>query len=421
MNRPSPLNLSKQQAQTVAPKTPGGVPRSPGTLDINTPETSPIDASLTDSDSAARFGLWVIGLGLGGFLVWAALAPLDEGVPSTGMVSIDTKRRTVQHLQGGQVAELLVREGQMVEDGQLLVRLEDATAQANYQSVLQNLASLRENVIAQQAVLAGLQAAEKNRLEQLDLLKQSERTRQDQMRLIEKELSGVRGLVKEGFAPMVQQMQLERNQSELLSTMTDIQRLQAEVLTSISDIRTNQRRTEQAILELRHQIRAAEQRLNATEQDLARLEIRSTANGQVVGIAIPQVGAVIQPAQRIMDIIPQGEDLTIEAQIAPQFIDRINTGDMVDVRFSTFVGDPQLVVEGQLVSLSQDVLTDAATLQPYYLARVVLTDAGMQKLGKRTMQPGMPAEVIIKTGSRTLLNYLISPLTRRVAASLKED
>ncbi len=396
MTTPAYIQRAKAQAQTVATQT--GAAGRPG-WDSLSNDTSPSKggtdetADITNSDRAARIGLWTLAIGLGGFLIWASLAPLDEGVPTQGMVSIDTKRRTVQHLQGGMVQEVLVREGEQVKAGQLLVRLNDSTVRANFEAARQNLAALRENVIAQNAVLQGLKAAEKNR--------------SDQLGFIEKELNGVRGLVKDGFAPMVQQLQLERQQ--------------AEVMTSISDIRTNQQRTEQALLELQHQIKAAQQRLSAAEQDLERLEIRSSADGQVVGLSIAAVGAVIQPAQRIMDIVPKGEDLTIESRVAPQFIDRIAAGDAVDIRFSGFSNAPQLVVDGVLTSVSQDVLIDPATQQPYYLARAVVTPEGLTMLGNRQMQPGMPAEVIIKTGSRTMLNYLLHPLTKRVAASMKEE
>ena len=398
MTTPAYIQRAKAQAQTVANKTGAGAATRPGwgsLSDGTDPSQNQADdtADISNSDRAARVGLWTLAIGLGGFLIWAALAPLDEGVPTQGMVSIDTKRRTVQHLQGGMVQEVLVREGEQVKEGQLLVRLNDSTVRANFEAARQNLAALRENVIAQNAVLQGLKAAEKNR--------------GDQLGFIEKELNGVRGLVKEGFAPMVQQLQLERQQ--------------AEVMTSISDIRTNQQRTEQALLELQHQIKAAQQRLSAAEQDLDRLEIRSSADGQVVGLSIAAVGAVIQPAQRIMDIVPKGEDLTIESRVAPQFIDRIAAGDAVDIRFSGFSNAPQLVVDGVLTSVSQDILTDPATQQPYYLARAVVTPEGLKALGSRQMQPGMPAEVIIKTGSRTMLNYLLHPLTKRVAASLKEE
>lgn len=396
MTTPASLQRAKAQAQTVATKT--GAAGRPGwgsLTDGADPGVNQSDetADITNSGRAARVGLWTLAIGLGGFLVWASLAPLDEGVPTQGMVSIDTKRRTVQHLQGGMVQEVLVREGEQVKAGQLLVRLDDSTVRANYEAARQNLAALRENVIAQNAVLQGLKAAEKNR--------------GDQLGFIEKELNGVRGLVKDGFAPMVQQLQLERQQ--------------AEVMTSISDILTNQQRTAQALLELQHQIKAAQQRLSAAEQDLERLEIRSSADGQVVGLSIAAVGAVIQPAQRIMDIVPKGEDLTIESRVDPQFIDRIATGDAVDIRFSGFSNAPQLVVDGVLTSVSQDVLIDPATQQAYYLARAVITPEGLNMLGKREMQPGMPAEVIIKTGSRTMLNYLLHPLTKRVATSMKEE
>ena len=396
MTTPASLQRAKAQAQTVATKTDAaGRPGWGSLTDGADPGVNQSDetADITNSGRAARVGLWTLAIGLGGFLVWASLAPLDEGVPTQGMVSIDTKRRTVQHLQGGMVQEVLVREGEQVKAGQLLVRLDDSTVRANYEAARQNLAALRENVIAQNAVLQGLKAAEKNR--------------GDQLGFIEKELNGVRGLVKDGFAPMVQQLQLERQQ--------------AEVMTSISDILTNQQRTAQALLELQHQIKAAQQRLSAAEQDLERLEIRSSADGQVVGLSIAAVGAVIQPAQRIMDIVPKGEDLTIESRVDPQFIDRIATGDAVDIRFSGFSNAPQLVVDGVLTSVSQDVLIDPATQQPYYLARAVITPEGLNMLGKREMQPGMPAEVIIKTGSRTMLNYLLHPLTKRVATSMKEE
>lgn len=387
MNIGKGLQALKQGAEEVPMRAPQ---RSPTQDDS---QIDALDADITNSEGAARFGLWVLGIGLGGFLLWASLAPLDEGVPTSAMVSIDTRRHTVQHLQGGMVREVYVREGQTVSEGELLLRLDDANVRAAFESARQTVAAIRENMIAQEAVLNGLRSAERNR--------------RDQLSLIEKELSGVRGLVKEGFAPAVQQLQLER--------------LQAEVSTSISDTLTNQQRTSQTLLEFQHQLKAAQQRLAAAEQELKRLEVRSTTNGQVVGLAISAVGAVLQPTQRIMDIVPQGKELTIEAQVAPHFIDRVRTGDPVDVRFSSFSGDPQLVVPGELFSLSQDVLNDPATMQPYYLARVRLTEEGIKKLGSRSMQPGMPAEVIIKTGSRTMLNYLLHPLTKRIAASLKEE
>ncbi|CAM8625534.1 EmrA Multidrug resistance efflux pump [Burkholderiales bacterium] len=352
-----------------------------------------LEDELTNTRRPARVGLGILAVGLGGFLLWAALAPLDEGVPTQGMVSIDTKRRAVQHLQGGLISQVLVGEGQMVKEGELLLRLDDSTAKAVQSAAAQSVAAIRENQVAQQAVLEGLKAAE--------------RSRQSQLALITRELEGVRGLVKDGFAPVVQQLQLERQQAELQ--------------TAIRDTQTNQQRTQQALAELSHQMVAAQQKLKAAEQDLQRLEIRSPAGGQVVGLNIQSVGAVVQPAQKIMDIVPQNETLVIETRVSPQFIDRVALQDPVDLRFSAFANSPQLVVPGRLISISQDVLVDQQTGQPYYLARAEVTPEGLKALGSRSLQAGMPVEVIIKTGSRTLLTYLLHPLTKRVAASLKEE
>lgn len=347
---------------------------------------------LTNSDKPARLGLIILGLGLGGFLLWASLAPLDEGVPTLGSVSIETKRRVVQHPQGGLIQEVAVREGQTVKEGDLLIRLDDNAAKANLESARQSLAALRENSIAQQAVLRGLEEAEKNRA--------------DQLRLVEQELKGVRDLARDGFAPMSQQLQMERARADLL--------------TAISDVRTNQQRTRQALLEIEHQTKASQQRLEAARQEFERLEIRAPAQGQVVGLAFHSAGSVIQPAQRILDVVPQGEALVIETRVPPQYIDRVKVGDAVDLRFSSFANSPQLVVKGQLASLSQDVLQDPNGI-PYYLAHAAVTPDGLKALGARSLQPGMPVEVIIKTGSRTMLTYLLHPLTKRVAASLKEE
>ena len=141
----------------------------------------------------------------------------------------------------------------------------------------------------------------------------------------------------------------------------------------------------------------------------------------MVGLQVTNVGGVIQPGQVLLSIVPVGEPLLLDAQIAPHLIDLLRTGQLTDVRFTTFIHAPQLVVQGEVVSLSKDILTDERTGLSHYLARVQITPSGMETLGQRRMQPGMPAEVIVITGERTLLTYLIGPLTRRVAASMTEE
>lgn len=432
------------------------------------------DPSASDTGRAARIGLWALGLGFGGFLLWAGLAPLDEGVPSQGTVMIDTKRKTVQHLSGGIIQKVAVHEGQTVKEGDTLIELDSATARSNYESVRQRYLSLRAmqgRLTAEQAdkdvitfhpdllearsdpliqiqmqtqsqllltrrnsLRATLQGIEESIQSQQGMLTTYEgmlSQRRNQLALIQEELKNTRSLVAEGYAPRNRQLELERQVSE--------------VNTSIVELNGNTLRAQRAIAELRQQAQVRRQeyrkevetdlanvlrevqsdaeKLAAVKNDLERTEIRSPATGQVIGLAVQTVGGVIQPGQKLMDIVPEDAALLLEARIDPHFIDRVHAGLKTDVRFNAFAHTPQLVVEGEVTSLSNDLLTEqvGSGQVSYYLARVKVTPEGIKKLGPHRLQPGMQAEVVIKTGERSMLTYLINPLTKRLAASMKEE
>ena len=432
------------------------------------------DPSASDTGRAARIGLWALGLGFGGFLLWAGLAPLDEGVPSQGTVMIDTKRKTVQHLSGGIIQKVAVHEGQTVKEGDTLIELDSATARSNYESVRQRYLSLRAmqgRLTAEQAdkdvitfhpdllearsdpliqiqmqtqsqllltrrnsLRATLQGIEESIQSPQGLLTTYEgmlSQRRNQLALIQEELKNTRSLVAEGYAPRNRQLELERQV--------------AEVNTSIVELNGNTLRAQRAIAELRQQAQVRRQeyrkevetdlanvlrevqsdaeKLAAVKNDLERTEIRSPATGQVIGLAVQTIGGVIQPGQKLMDIVPEDAALLLEARIDPHFIDRVHAGLKTDVRFNAFAHTPQLVVEGEVTSLSNDLLTEqvGSGQVSYYLARVKVTPEGIKKLGTHRLQPGMQAEVVIKTGERSMLTYLINPLTKRLAASMKEE
>ena len=166
---------------------------------------------------------------------------------------------------------------------------------------------------------------------------------------------------------------------------------------------------------------AEAEKFRSMENDLARTEIRAPATGQAVGLSMQTVGGVVQPGQKLMDIVPGREPLLLEAHVQPQFIDRVRPGLPVDIRFSAFAHSPQLVVPGRVSSVSGDLIVENQNTPPYYLARVTVTPEGLRKLGPRQMQPGMPAEVVFRTGERSLLTYLLHPLTKRVAGAMKEE
>lgn len=438
------------------------------------PETLDGEAVLPmDVEHPARVGLWALAIGFGGFLLWAALAPLDEGVPAQAMVAIDSKRKAVQHLTGGIVREVLVHEGQTVKADQVLMRLNSALSQANYESVRQHYLGVRamegrllaeqagknqithhpdvlkmadDPTIKQQIATQGqlflsrrmaLQSDQEAILESIEGQKgQLEgyegilKNRQNQLALLQEEIAGIRDLVREGYAPRNKQMEMERSISEVNGAIADVQGNIVRTRRAISEakIRAIQRKqeylkeVESQLAEVRREVQADADKLKAVSEDLARIDIRAPVEGQVVGLSIQAVGAVIQPGQRIMDIVPDNEVLLLEARIPPHVIDRVHNGLLTDVRFSTFAHSPQLVIEGKLESVSGDLITDQATGQPYYLARVSITPAGLKKLGsERRLQPGMPAEVVIKTGERSMLTYLIHPLIKRMASAMKEE
>jgi protease secretion system membrane fusion protein len=431
------------------------------------------DGPPSDTGRIARIGLWTIGVGFGGFLLWAAFAPLDEGVPSQAIVSVETKRKPVQHQQGGTVVEVMVREGQEVAAGDVLLRLGDKVARANHTASRQRYYGLRaaesrllaeqlgtgriafhpdlggevgaDPLIRQQlltqeqlfnsrrnalgSAVAALEESIRGYEAQITTLDQVLANRREQSRLIERELAGVRGLVAEGYAPLTRQLELERVMADVMGSISEALGGQARMRSAILETRQRiqtqraeyRKEVESQLAEVQREVEAEQERFKAVAEDLVRTEIRAPAAGQVVGLTVQSAGAVIAPGQKIMDIVPRNETLMLDAQIPPHVIDRVRPDQPVDVRFSGFAHSPQLVVEGTLVSLSTDILVDEATRVPYYLGRVAITPEGLRQLGNRQLQPGMQAEVVIRGGERSLLTYLLHPLTKRIAASMKEE
>ena len=439
---------------------------------VNTQEDDGPRAS-SDTRSVARKGLMVLALGFGGFLLWAGLAPLDEGVPTQGMVTLDTKRKTVQHLSGGIVKEVLVQEGQQVKEGQVLLRLDGAVAKANYEAVRQRYlgyramqsrlfaeqasrsdidfhpdvkAAMQDPLIKQQVVtqqqliqarraalaadLQGIQENIQGLKEQLGSYQNILVQRRNQLALLTEELTNTRGMVKEGYAPRNRQLELERMVAESNAAIADLtgnsMRVNRQVaeLTQRSMARQQEYRKEieSQLAEVTREVQSDVEKFVAVSADLDRMEIKSPANGQVVGLSVQTVGAVLQPGQKLLDVVPDNQTLMLEAHIPPHLIDKVQSGLPADVRFNAFAHSPQLVVEGKVISISGDLLSDPQQPQyAYYLARVQVTPSGMKTLGQRQMQPGMPTEIVIKTGERSLLTYLLHPLTKRMAASMKEE
>ena len=420
---------------------------------------------------ARRGGLWLAFACVAavGWMVWA---PLDEGVPAAAQVAIETQRKSVQHLSGGIVTAVNIKEGQEVQTGAVLFELDAAAAKANFESVRQRHLGLRimqdrlfaeqakaqrvtwgEDIVntsadpwiraqmdMQEALLVTRRQSLRAELDGLAEALASQRaaktaaeamfeSRTMQQRLLAKEIADMRPVVEEGYLPKNGLRQLERQWAELDANLKDLKGRAAQAANNAAELEQRIQRTrfefrrdlESQLASITAEIRSDVDKLSALRDELQRSQILSPATGQVVALAVQTVGAVIQPGQRLLDIVPKGAPLVLDVRVPPHVIDRVQVGLATDVRFSAFAHSPHLVVQGRVQSVSQDLLTESEGRVSYYLARVTLTKQGMTDLGPRRLQPGMPAEVVIKTGERSMFAYLLHPLLKRVAASFKEE
>ncbi|QDX82047.1 hypothetical protein B9N43_12800 [Denitratisoma sp. DHT3] len=383
-----------------------------------------------DPNKPARLGLLILLIGFGGFLLWALLAPLDSGVPAGGVISVESQRKTVQHLSGGIVEKIAVREGDEVKAGQVLVVLNSTQARAN-------LGIIRTQYLGARAVENRLMAEYLNResiqfdkdllearrdpqvAEILDVQATLFATRRASQRkeaavlresaaALEPQLQGMRDLAREGYVPRNKMLDTERAHAEIrLRILQQEQEYRKQVETQLGDAQK--------------EASAQHDRLMAAQEELARTEIKAPVDGYVVALSIHTVGGIVAPGGHILDLVPRGEPLIVEAQVPVHLIDHVKVGIDADLRFSAFNQKTTPVIQGKVSTVSADRLTDPATRMPYYLVRISVSPEEMKKLGHHNhVVPGMPVEVIVKGESRTLMNYLLKPLADRVATSLKE-
>ncbi|OWJ97968.1 hemolysin D [Pseudomonas sp. A46] len=426
-----------------------------------------------DDRRPARWGVGLVLAGFGGFLVWALVAPLDAGVVANATVNVTNARKTVQHLTGGTVSAILVREGDKVRAGQELARLDPTQAIAEQgalssqyivaKTVEDRLVAerdgadtvtfnsellerfggdprLMEAVALQQrlfqtrrkALLGEISILHENlngAEEQLKGLRQVQGTRARQASLLEQELEGVRSLAAEGYIPRNRMLELERSASELNGalaqnvadigrTRNQIAELKLRILQREQDF---QKEVESQLTDIQRETTSLAERLRSVDYQVDNTVIRSPIDGIVLGLNIATVGGVIQPGAPIMDVVPDKEPLQVDAQVPVQAIDKMVPGLPVDIAFPAFNHAQTPNIPGRVLTVAADRLVDEASKQPYYLAQVEVTAEGMKLLGPNNIRAGMPATVTIKTGERSLMSYLMKPLLSRVGNAFKEQ
>lgn len=439
------------------------------------PERAASDAGVqpnADYGSTVRWGLWVLALGFGGFIAWAALAPLDEGVPAPGVVSVESKRKRIDHLTGGIIGKILVRDGQQVKEAEELLVLDEAQAKAALNAVLsqwriaiatearleaerdgqkvirfpKELAEIARDremasaLRAQEDLFRSRRAALQGELRmiresarglelQIKSLDQLQAGREKQVQLFQEQLASYRELHGKGFVSRNQLLELERQLAEVQSRESETLANSAIANARLADFRMRgaqrefeyRREVETQLAEVQRERATLGERLAAHRDTFSRLVVRSPVSGTVVDLAFHTVGSVIRPGDRILDIVPEGDDLMIEARVAPQYIDRVHSGLAADVHFDAYMNRVERpVISGKVSVVSADALTDPRTAETYYAMRIAVPASELRKLGGIQLQPGMQGTVMVKTGERSLLVYLARPLLRRFTAALGE-
>jgi len=412
--------------------------------------------------------LIIIGL-FGGAGAWATMAELNGAIIAPGRVTVESNRKTVQHLDGGIVSEILVKNGDVVAPGQVLMRVSSIIDQATFDATIGKLDELNARAArlkaerddgdrivlppemdvrrddpevvrvvagedelfrARRSSRTGTERLLRQRIEgynqQILGLEDQITSKERQVALVTEEHDNLKALYDKGYATLTRVLALRRqaeqlrgehaaHHSEIATVRNNIAETELELGQLERDfqerVTTEMRTVEAEIFSLQ------EQRVTAAER-LKRADIVAPQAGVVLDLAVHTVNGVIAPGQPLMDIVPDADALLVEAQVATNDIDKITRGQTSVVRLSAFDQAETPEINGRVESISADRLIDEVTGDPYYMARIAIAD---DKAADRfELVPGMPAEVFIETGDRTAISYFVKPLTDRLARTFVE-
>jgi epimerase transport system membrane fusion protein len=433
-------------------------------------EATPAPLYETEFDVPRRIGLTIAFLVFGVFGLWSAFAPINGAVHAMGAITVKSYKKVVQHLEGGIVREIRVQNGAMVNAGDVLLVIDPTQSLANleiYTGQLFSLTALEARLLAERDGLdtvgypALLSAADnKAQVEkeaqdqvfnarkasregaiavlnqrasqlgsQVTGLKALQESKKQLADSFAEELVDVRALLAEGFANKLRLRELERNHAMMVgetaelsaniaSTQIQIGEAQLEIIQTQNQFQTE---VVNQLAETQTALKDTRERVTALADIVTRTEVRAPDAGIVNNLQVHTIGAVIAPGSPIAEIVPQSEDLVVEARVQTIDIDRVATGQQASIRLPTFSSKTTPTLYGTVLNVSADTLIDQATGASYYLARIEITPESMTEIADLILVPGMPAEVFITTPSRTFLQYLMKPLSNSIARSFLED
>lgn len=452
--------------------TPGLIGRVDRTLDRWITGWNPYDPAklgdkgvepvvITESEVRKKGARWFV-IAFIAFMAWATTMPIDSGVPVSGNVVVAGYRKAVQHPTGGVVQQIFVREGDKVAAGQVLIKVNPLNTDANvtnyelqYLDLLVNESRLRAERLGQggiawspelakfgddarvrEAKAVQVQLFNARRAEyqsqitgfeaQIGGLSSAIASHQVQLQTINEELRNNQELASEGYVPRSQVNSSLRTKAEQEASLANARSEIAKIRSQIAQVRTAYLKdVETQLSEIQRNRDAFSSRLSAARFDQQLTEIRAPVAGTVVGLKVFTVGGVIQAGQTLAEVVPQNGALVVETRIPPNLIDKVRVGLEADTRFLAFNQSTTPVIEGRVKLVGVDLLTAQDAKDPnappqYYLAQVEVTPQGLKDLASLQVQPGMPVDVIIKTGERTFMSYLLKPLTDKLARAFKD-
>lgn len=448
--------------------------KKPATAEVMDVAVKPEAGGPLDEKRHTRLGWTIVLVGVLGSLLWMSVAPLDQGVQVPGHVIVSGQRKTVQHPGGGIVDEMLVREGDLVKAGQVLARMNVTQAKAEAELLrfqvitgratearlmaehaasgrikfpemltsalaqtdlrVPALLALQQQLfnsrrMAIESELAAMDQSLEGIESQLKALTLSRQEKRTQLTSMDEQLANMRELATDGYVPRNRMLELERQHAQLKAVLAEdtgnMGRLEKQILEvrlrKTQRIQEYQREVRTQLTDVQRDTESAAQKLAAAEFLLMHTEVRSPVDGVAIGLTIFTPGAVIGPGARLLDVVPQDTSLEIEAQLPVHLIDKVRSDLPVELMFTALNQSRTPHIPGTVTKVSADRLVDEKTGAPYFKLYAVATLEGLRKLRDEKIRPGMPVEVFVKTGERTMLNYLIKPLFNRAHSALREE
>lgn len=435
-------------------------------------DTDALKTPLVDVIPFVRFGWIVLLAGLGSFLLWAALAPLDKGVVSSGTVVVDGYRKAIQAPIGGVVTKIAVKEGQTVHKGDLLVMLSQQTSLAQLSAARQHyltsliaesrlrselagmqtltlppeaeeeaLQDAMKPIVLQQSQLMharqeALKNAQQNDAEaiaglarQRDSLSRTCETKERGLALVNRQLKDLKPLMEEGYFPRNRFLDIQVQSASLAGEVGETRSKIVELGNQIEQLKRsmqqrlidNRKDIETQIDQLRLQVSESKKQLTLSDVDLSLTRVVAPQDGVVMNLSLASDSAVVSAGEQLLELVPQTSPLTIDSHIDVALIDKVHKGMPVTLMFTAFNQQSTPRIPAQVSLVSADRQTDPTTQQPYYKIQIAVSPEGMKKLESEDIKPGMPVEVFIKAGERSLLSYLLKPIVDRASRSFIEE